>query len=129
MCGAKINVTFGPIADSFTAAKTFLFAHLVGAAKHRRGQLGRRLEIENTFGEVDNGVDEWRLDVQTGLADHTHRLAKADQQRLLRLINGEQRRESDQPGYAKNCEDGAEKILGTVERDLEVAKSRHHRKQ
>src|SRR5215510_3562349 len=73
--------------------------------------LGRRLQIENTFVEVDNRVDEWRLDVQTGLADHSDRLAKADHQRLLRLINGEQRRESDdQRGYAKKCEDAAEKI-------------------
>jgi hypothetical protein len=58
MCGALGHACFGPIADSYTAAKVFLFDYLVGDGEHARRNCkaerlgGREIEDQVKFGEL-----------------------------------------------------------------------------
>ena len=56
--------------------------------------LRRRVEIEDALVEIDHAVDQRQLEVQARLGDDAHRLAEPDHQRLLRLVDGEQRASS-----------------------------------
>ena len=52
-------------------------------------------QIENALVDIDHAVDQRDLEVQSGLGDDTHRLAKTDNEREARLIDREQRRVAD----------------------------------
>ena len=49
-------------------------------------------EIEDALVDGDHAVDQRHLEVQAGLGDDADRLAEPDHERLLGLIDGEQRR-------------------------------------
>ena len=73
--------------------------------------LRRRLQIEDALVDSDHVVDERHLDVQARLADHAHRLAEPNDQRLLGLINREQRAvDDDQHGEGEDGDDAADEI-------------------
>src|SRR4029077_1842326 len=52
--------------------------------------LRRRFDGENALVDIDDGVDERDLGVQSRLGDDAHRLAEPHYQSLLGLINGEE---------------------------------------
>ena len=57
--------------------------------------LRRRFEIEDALVDIDDRIDERRLEVQPRLRDRRLRLTEAQNERLLPLIDGEQRGISD----------------------------------
>ena len=56
---------------------------------------------------LDHAVDQRHLEVQAGLGHHADRLAEPDHQRLLRLIDGEQRRIAEHDRGENEDEDDA----------------------
>ena len=57
--------------------------------------LRRVFQIEDALVDADHAVDQRHLEVQARLGDDAHRLAEPDHQRLLGLIDREQRRIAD----------------------------------
>ena len=73
--------------------------------------LRRRFQVEDALVDVDHAVDERHLEVEAGLTDHAHRLAEPNDQRLLRLIDGEQGAiGDDECGKGEDRDDAAEDI-------------------
>ena len=73
--------------------------------------LRRRFQVEDALVDIDHAVDERHLDVQARLVDHAHHFTQPHHQRLLGLIDGEQRAvEHDQRGEDEDGDDAADEI-------------------
>ena len=69
--------------------------------------LRRVFQIEDALVDPDHAVDQRHLEVQAGLGHDADRLAEPDHQRLLRLIDGEQRRIAEHQRGENEDEDDA----------------------